>query len=105
MDATTDILESCYNSALLDLKRAILLIRNRKVKTIAPEYQECQEQYPCSGHGCAIITLYNIKKPIHSKCGSVGMAAIMWFYKIKDKHFIDYIDEDFERFLIKSFET
>jgi hypothetical protein len=93
---------SHYDSAANDLRNAILLVNNRKIKSINTIGDTCQESYPCEGHdGVSIITNDNDEIVINTSSVSIG--AIMWYYNIKTKesdHFMEYIVvEDFLPFL------
>ena len=97
-----DILASHYKSALSDLKRAIASVgmNAQHIKDIKAENGSCQESYPCSGHGDAIITFTDVSPPpLKVPCSSVGMGAIMWYFGKCHKHFLEYVDSAFSAYL------
>jgi hypothetical protein len=77
-------------------------IRNNRVVDVKPCSWECEETYPCGGHGGAILTF--VSGETHEvKCSSVDIGALEIFFlpERKDKcytgsnHFIEYITDEY----------
>lgn len=92
--------KSPYQSALGYLRHAIVLIDNRKddIISIQAEIDDCRRSYPCQGHGDAIIIFKN-GTSVNVECDSVGMGAIMYYFKKDQQHFTKYIDKEFEEYI------
>ena len=69
---------------------------SRKVKSIEPISQMCEERYPCEGHDGALITFEN-GETMKYECSSVDLGIIMYYYSIDDDHFTEYVDEDLRK--------
>lgn len=96
-----DILSTYYESALADLKHAIEAVgmNAEHISDIKPEEWCCQESYPCSGHGDAVISFTDSRPVLKVPCDSPGMGAIMWYFGKWQKHFLEYIDSAFAEYL------
>jgi hypothetical protein len=81
------IFQFCHKEALSIVRDTVLAVKPHQVSDIEPERAwPCLPTYPCKGNGDAIITLDN-GTSMRVSCDSVGMGALMWFFKCGTDHF------------------
>jgi len=79
-DGSCDLLDNCYYSAEMDLRNVITLVNGRFVRKIDMLCQNCLETTPCQGHG-GVRIFYENNSTDEYTCESVGIGAIMTYYK------------------------
>lgn len=93
---TKTVLRSHIGTISDTIKQVKQRVASRSVKSIKPQFDICQESFPCQGHGGAVITFTNGEK-LNYSCSSVELGAIMYYYDIKDDHFTSYVGEDMKK--------
>lgn len=100
--------KNCKSSYIRQISEVIALCNGRTINTIKPRDDSWAERYPCNGYGGGygggIIISFDDGNTANYICTSEETGAIMYYYKIDNPHFTQYIDQD-ERSLIDHYDN
>lgn len=91
-ESDQDDLTGWYSDVTDKIMELISLCEGKTILTITEIDGTCLESYPCQGHEGAKI-LFTSGETLEYPCSSVTLGCIMYYFKIANMHFAEYVNK------------